>query len=101
MQEVWMLSAFISEEWGDKKLCWLNHMSRRINFDSVVLVSAATSKEMSVMVMFLGYWSLAIPDLKNDKTPDFTCLQPDYGLLVGERIIRDGETALDTSLHLV
>lgn len=75
-------------------------MSRKINFDSVVLVSAATSKDMSVMVMFLGYWLLAIPDLKN-KTPDFTCLQADYRLLLGERIIRDGETALNTSLHLV
>lgn len=76
-------------------------MSRKINFDSVVLVSAATSKDMSVMVMFLGYWLLAIPDLKNNKTPDFTRLQADYGLLLGERIIRDGETALNTSLHLV
>lgn len=76
-------------------------MSRRINFDSVVLVSAATSKEMSVMVMFLGYRLLAIPDLKNDKTSNFTCFQPDYGLLLGESTIRDGETALNTSLHLV
>lgn len=101
MQEVWMLSASIPEEWGDEKFCWLNHMSRKINFDSVVLVSAATSKEMRVMVMFLGYWLLAIPDLKNDKTPDFTCFQPDYILQLGERIIRDGETALNTSLHLV
>lgn len=91
MQEVWMLSASIPKEWGDEKLCWLNHMSRRINFDSVVLVSAATSKEISVMVMFLGYWLLAIPDLKNYKTPDFTCFQPDYELLLGESIIRDGE----------
>lgn len=76
-------------------------MSRKINFDSVVLVSAATSKDMSVMVMFLGYWLLAIPDLKNNKTSDFICLQADYGLLLGERIVRDGETALNTSLHLV
>lgn len=76
-------------------------MSRKINFDSVVLVSAATSKDMSAMVMFLGYWLLAIPDLKNNNTPDFTLLQPDYRLLLGERIIRDGETALNISLHLV
>lgn len=101
MQEVWMLSASIPEEWGDEKLRWLNHMSRRINFDFVVLVSAATSKEMSVMVMFLGYWLLAIPDLKNDKIPDFTCFQPQYRLLLRERIIRDGEIALITSLYLV
>lgn len=101
MQEVWMLSASIPKEWADEKLCWLDHMSRRINFDSVALISAAISKEMSVMVMFLGYWILAISDLKNDKTPDFTCFQPDYRQLLGERITRDGETALNAPLHLV
>lgn len=50
-----MLPASTFEERGIRQEIMLTyHMSRRINFDSVVLVSAASSKEMSVTVMFQG-----------------------------------------------